>query len=238
MSDGKVALCGQELTRKELFQRIGDVSQIADIRPFEFTNGSERGVRAAEFYTSTGLEFTVLLGRGMDIDDAKFKGMPISWQSQTGPAHPAVFDWRGLGPVCRFAGSLVMGCGPGNVGIPGQDQGEELELARAAVQHPCERHLREEGMGWRRVCQCGRGHGVYFRWTQATMPYLVIGKMPSEKHYVIGLGIDNATAEGRAANRETEILRSLEADELAEIGVEIGVLSSPEEIEAWKDKHA
>lgn len=84
----------------------------------------------------------------------------------------------------------------------------------------------------------GCGYGVYFCWMQATMPYLAIWKMLGEKHYVIGLEIGNATAEGRAANREAGILRSLETDELVETNVEIGVLSGPEEIEAWKDKHA
>ena len=128
MSNGQIAIYGQELSKKELLQRVGDISQIADIRLFEFTNGNERGVRAAEFYTGSGLEFTVLLDRGMDIDDAKFKGVPISWQSQTGPVHPSFFDWRGVGLLYQFAGSLLMGCGPCNIGVPGEDQGEELGL--------------------------------------------------------------------------------------------------------------
>ena len=128
MADDKIQLYGEELTKKELLNRVGDMSQIADIRLFEFTNGNERGVRAAEFYTGGGLEFTVLLDRGMDIDDAKFKGVPISWQTPTGPVSPAFHDWRGVQLLRQFAGSLVMGCGPCNAGLPGEDQGEELGL--------------------------------------------------------------------------------------------------------------
>ena len=46
MSDGNISIYGHELTKKELLKRVGDISQIADIRLFEFTNGNERGVRA------------------------------------------------------------------------------------------------------------------------------------------------------------------------------------------------
>ena len=94
MSNGKIAIYGEELSRQELLHRVGDMSQVADIRLFEFTNGNERGVRAAEFYTGSGLEFTVLLDRGMDIDDAKFKGMPISDQNALGAMQTAMDTTR------------------------------------------------------------------------------------------------------------------------------------------------
>ena len=59
-----------------------------------------------------------------------------------------------------------------------------------------------------------------------------------EKHYIMGMEIGNAKAEGRAFNRDAGILRTLEPDELAETSVEIGVLSSREAIDAWMEKNA
>lgn len=127
-STGRINLFGQQLSKKELLNHVGDISQVADIRLFEFTNGNERGVRAAEFYTGSGFTFTVLLDRGMDIDDTQFRGVPIAWQSQTGPVSPAFYDPRGIELVRQFQGGLLMGCGPTYVGVPTNDQGAELGL--------------------------------------------------------------------------------------------------------------
>lgn len=361
MSDGKITMYGEELTKRELLNRVGDVSQIADIRLFEFTNGNERGVRAAEFYTGSGFEFTVLFDRGMDIDDAKFRGMPVSWQTQNGPVSAAFHDWRGSGLLRQFAGSLLMGCGPCNVGLPSEDEGEELglhgRLSNIPAKDVCvkkgwvdndyvmsvegsmfqggifldslrvsrriEARMGESSLNLRDKvenvgvktspfcmlyhCQIGwpllsadsrlyvkhrgkepwthgdvdidrwdtfqgptagygeqliyisvepdhdgmanaalinpnfddsRGYGVYWRWTQETMPYLILWKMLGEQAYVVGVEIGNATSEGRAANRESGILHFLEPAETAVTDVEIGVLTSRGEIEAWMKKYA
>jgi len=124
----RLVLYGEELSRQELLSRVGDISQVADIRLFEFTNGNERGVRAAEFYTGSGFTFTVLFDRGMDIDDARYKGLPVSWQSQTGPVAPAFYESKGAELVRQFQGGLLFGCGPTYVGLPSVDEGVELGL--------------------------------------------------------------------------------------------------------------
>src|SRR5688572_32739857 len=46
-------------------------------------DGKERGVRAAEFRTGTGLAFTVLLDRGLDISHAEWCGKAMNWRSMT-----------------------------------------------------------------------------------------------------------------------------------------------------------
>ena len=51
-------LWGREWTREELEQRVGDVLQIGGVRLVELADGKERGVRAAEFRTGSGLAFT------------------------------------------------------------------------------------------------------------------------------------------------------------------------------------
>ncbi len=361
MNDKKISIYGHEMSKQELLKHVGDISQIADIRLFEFTNGNERGVRAAEFYTGSGLEFTVLFDRAMDIDDAKFKGVPVSWQSQTGPVSPAFYDNRGINWLYQFYGGLLVTCGPTNVGVPGTDQGEELGLHGRISNTPAkdisvkkewigndyvmsvEGHMDvaalflnsirvsrriEARLGESRLflrdtienigfapspfsmlyhCQVGwpilsagsqlyirhkdrrpwtlgqvnmdkwntfgpptagfaeemiyftaepddegmanaavinpnfndgRGYGIYYRWSTQTMPYLATWRMLGEKAYVVGMELSNSIAEGRAANREAGILRTLAPDEIVESHVEIGLLTGPEEIEAWKAKYA
>jgi len=45
---------------------------------------SNAGCRVAEVRTGSGLTFSVLLDRGMDIGPAAYKGLPLAWVSPTG----------------------------------------------------------------------------------------------------------------------------------------------------------
>lgn len=119
-------LFGREWTRAELLAHVGDLSQVAGVRLIELGDGVERGVRAADVTTGGGLEFTVLLDRGMDIGAASYKGLPLAWVSPAGFAHPAHFEPEGLGWLRTFGGGLMTGCGLTNVGSPGEDEGEPL----------------------------------------------------------------------------------------------------------------
>jgi hypothetical protein len=58
--------------RSELLNYIGDLSQIAGIKLGELSDGTERGLRVAEVRTGSGLAFSVLLDRGMDIGPASY----------------------------------------------------------------------------------------------------------------------------------------------------------------------
>ncbi len=114
-------LWGQEWTRAELEQRVGDMLQIAGVRLVELADGKERGVRAAEFRTGSGLAFTVLVDRGLDISHAEWSGMPMNWRSMTEDAHPAYFEPEGLSWVRTFYGGLVVTCGLNWAGAPCHD---------------------------------------------------------------------------------------------------------------------
>lgn len=127
---------GEELTREQLSQRIGDMSQVAGIRLIEMSNGNERGVRAAEFNTGAGFMFTVLLDRGMDIDQAKYRGVPVSWQSATGPVHPSFFEPEGISWLYNFQGGLMATVGFTYGGGPSVDQGVPLGLHGRASNTP------------------------------------------------------------------------------------------------------
>ncbi len=121
-------LYGSFLTRAELLQRVGDVSQIAGVRLGELTDGLERGVRIADVDTGSGLQFTVLVDRGLDIGPAFFGGVPLAWRSPTTTVAPAFFEPEGLGWLRGFSGGLVTTCGLTYFGQPGIDQGRTLGL--------------------------------------------------------------------------------------------------------------
>lgn len=106
-------LYGEQLSRLALAQRTGSLSQFAGVRLFEFADGSERGVRALDFRTGTGLRFTVLVDRAFDIGDCEYKGAAIGWHSPTGFRHPGLHEYEGengLGWLRSFSGLLAT-CG-------------------------------------------------------------------------------------------------------------------------------
>ena len=121
-----VKLFGQEFARTELVRRVGDISQAGDVCVTELLDGNARGVRIAEFRTGSGLRFTVLIDRGMDIGCADFAGRPVAWVSPTGVAHPAYHSLQKRGWMRTFHGGLMNGGGLSNIGNACTDDGEEL----------------------------------------------------------------------------------------------------------------
>lgn len=106
-------LYGRSLTRRDVSALAGDLSQFAGVRLMTLGDGTERGVRLLEFRSGTGLRFTALVDRAMDIADCEFRGMAVGWHSPSGFRHPALHDYEGeggLGFLRSFSGLMVT-CG-------------------------------------------------------------------------------------------------------------------------------
>jgi hypothetical protein len=121
-------LFGEEVTREGILSRVGDVRQVAGARPVELADGPARGARAVEVWTGSGLRFTLVADRCLDIADASFKGMPLAWLSAVGVTGPAFCEERELRWLRSFGGGLLTTCGLQNVGRPSEDEGELLGL--------------------------------------------------------------------------------------------------------------
>ena len=123
-----VELFGRTWSRAALLERVGDISQIGGARLVTFADGPEMGVLAAELRTGTGLAFTVLPGRGMDIGFAEYRGMPLCWRSSTGEIAAARYEPQGEGWLRGFSGGLMATCGLTTAGWPSTDHGQDLPL--------------------------------------------------------------------------------------------------------------
>ncbi|HMD89038.1 MAG TPA: aldose 1-epimerase family protein [Anaerolineaceae bacterium] len=121
-------LYGRDWSRTELLCHIGELSQIAGWRLSELMDGVERGNRVAEFRSGGGLNFSVMLDRGMDIGDAEYCSVPLAWLSMAGFVAPSFFEPEGLGWLRTFGGGLLTGCGMTYLGSPSEDDGEKLGL--------------------------------------------------------------------------------------------------------------
>ena len=121
-------LFGKNYSRRELEQRVGNLSQIAGTRLMQLQEGLEAGVRIADVRSGSGLRFQISLDRGMDISTAEYKGMSLAWRAPQGDVHPGHFDPKGMGWLKSFPGGLMTGCGLTSAGAPSIDAGEELGI--------------------------------------------------------------------------------------------------------------
>ena len=117
-----------KLDQKYLRERIGSMRQLAFIRRAVLEDGKGRNMRVMEFSNGTGLNFTVYPDRGMDIGEASFKGIPLSWITPNGPVAPAFYEPDGLNWLRSWGGGLLTGCGLMNVGGPNRAGGENHGL--------------------------------------------------------------------------------------------------------------
>ncbi|MGB9718004.1 MAG: aldose 1-epimerase family protein [Thermoproteota archaeon] len=122
-----VHLYERDWARDDILKRVGSMEQIAGVKIAEFSNGFERGVKVA-VVRNGDLDFLVAIDRGMDIVNAGYKGVPLSWISPTGIVAPGFYEPEGLGWLRGFPGGLMTTCGLTYMGAPTFDDGESLGL--------------------------------------------------------------------------------------------------------------
>jgi Domain of unknown function (DUF4432) len=116
------------MDKSEVLKYVGNLSQLGECRHYTLTEGWARGMRAADIRTGSGLQFTVLPDRGMDISLASFKGVNLVYLTCNGETHPSYFEPEGIGWLHTFAAGLLTTCGLTYLGSPCEDNGEQLGL--------------------------------------------------------------------------------------------------------------
>ena len=106
-------LFDQDLSRIEIARRSGSFGAFGGVRLMELSDGLERGIRMLEFRSGSGLRFTVLVDRAMDICEVDFKGASVGWHGPSGVRHPGLHEHAsedGFSWGRSFSGFLVT-CG-------------------------------------------------------------------------------------------------------------------------------
>ncbi len=114
---------GREYTADELRRHVGDISQVAGTRAYRIQGGAADGVRGIDVYTGSGLRFTVLPGRGLDISHASYKGIPLAWISPAGEVSAHAYEPAGFGWLRTFGGGLLTTCGMSHILDPATEDG-------------------------------------------------------------------------------------------------------------------
>jgi Domain of unknown function (DUF4432) len=106
------------LSRRELMRRVGSLAQVGGVELVRHEEGHARGVRSIVFRTGTGLSFSVLPDRGLDVGAAEFRGVGLCWLPAKGLAGPWFYEgdldphaWLrvGLGGLFNTAGLVSIG---------------------------------------------------------------------------------------------------------------------------------
>jgi len=118
-------LFGRNYTPQQVRELVGDMSQVAGARRAELVEGNERGADLIEVFNASGLCFSVLPGRALDVASAHYKGMSLCFRSNTGDVGPAFYEPQGYGWMRGFYGGLVLSCGMSFTGHPEIDPEEE-----------------------------------------------------------------------------------------------------------------
>ena len=133
-----VMLYGKTYTAATLAERTGSLTQFGGVRLVTLGDGVERGIRMLEFRTGSGLAFSVLVDRAMDIADLAHNGRAIGWHSPTGFRHPALHEpegEQGLGWTRSFSGFLST-CGLDHILGPEEVPADSYNYSRkATVRH-------------------------------------------------------------------------------------------------------
>ncbi|MEQ1770700.1 MAG: aldose 1-epimerase family protein [Devosia sp.] len=108
-----VDLYDQSLSRRDIAERAGMLSAFAGVRLMTLGDGVERGIGMLEFRTGSGLRFTVLVDRAMDIADCEHNGRAVGWHSPAGFRHPGLHEYEGEGGLAftRSFSGLLLTCG-------------------------------------------------------------------------------------------------------------------------------
>lgn len=116
------------LSKREMLKYVGDTSQLFGVKDYRLNGGKADGVRAVDIKNGSGLEFTVLPDRGLDIAYLSYKSVNFSYISKTGIVAPEYFMEPGLGFLRSFYAGFLTTCGLTYVGAPCNDNGEELGI--------------------------------------------------------------------------------------------------------------
>jgi hypothetical protein len=116
------------MKRNELQQYIGNQAQIGGSRHCVLTDGWGRNIRCIDVNSGSGLQYTILPDRGMDISLTSFRGTNLVYLTCNGETHPSYYEPENFGWLRTFTGGLLTTCGLTYLGSPVTDEGEELGL--------------------------------------------------------------------------------------------------------------
>lgn len=133
------------MDRQELLRRVGNVQQLACIRPMTYTEGRCAGLRAYEVKNGP-LEYKVLADKCLDVGELSYRGINFSFLSKPGLQGRNHYDTRGQEALRSIMGGMFFTAGLENICAPCTVDGTEYPMHGRIRTTPAE-HL-SAGAAW------------------------------------------------------------------------------------------
>ena len=117
---------------------IGHESQLSGVEEHRLIGGKGDGMRLFLVKNGKGLEFTVSADRCADISRLSFRGINMGYFSPNGYVAPSYYDDKDIGFLKSFTAGFLTTCGLAAVGVPCEDEGEQLPLHGTVSNTPVE----------------------------------------------------------------------------------------------------
>lgn len=127
-----------DFSKRQILKYVGDFTQIFGTKEYTLSGGRAQGVRAVDVNNGAGLEFTVLPDRCLDIAWLSYKGINLSYISNTGIVAPQYYNEAGINFLRSFYAGFLTTCGLMNVGAPCMENGEAFGLHGRISNTPAE----------------------------------------------------------------------------------------------------
>ena len=114
------------MKKQDIYKYTGDIAQVFYAKQYTFSEGRAKGIKAVDVNNGSGLLFTVLADRAMDISLLSFKGVNFSYITSAGVSSPAYYDDKDLGWLKTFTAGFLTTCGLTQAGSPCESDGEAL----------------------------------------------------------------------------------------------------------------
>ncbi|MHB8062611.1 MAG: aldose 1-epimerase family protein [Ruminiclostridium sp.] len=115
------------MNEKILSKFVGNMQQLAGVRPFTYTEGRAEGLKAYEVKNGL-LSFQVMADKCLDISDCTYKGININFLSKPGLMGRNHFDTHGQEALRSIMGGLFFTCGLENICPPCADNDKEYPM--------------------------------------------------------------------------------------------------------------
>lgn len=126
------------INKRQMLRYVGSFGQIFGIKEYTLLGGRAKGVKAFDVRNGSGLEFTLLADKCLDISQLSFKGINCNYVSKTGIVAPEYYGGSSASFFRRFSAGFFTTCGLRNVGSPCEDNGEAFSLHGQISNTPAE----------------------------------------------------------------------------------------------------
>lgn len=121
-------LNGKKYSKAQILSRVGSLKQIAGSQRYMLEEGRGKGTSMIRIRNGSGLDFSIIPDKCMDIFDISFNGVQLAWISKNDIVANKFFDTRNLEWVRSFGGGMLVTCGLRNAGPPEEDGTESFGI--------------------------------------------------------------------------------------------------------------